>query len=90
MPEDAISALASVLKKLEVKVGATFPGENAIAAGLQYAAVARATMSQENRDRQDALALRIQEDTYYAWRRLMELAGILPPIDQMPNLLGGN
>lgn len=52
----------------ELKVGVSFPGEGIAVAILNYASVCRETMSQENRDKLDALNIRAIEDWQNFWR----------------------
>jgi hypothetical protein len=45
----------------DIKLSATFPGESALVAVLNYLAVHRSTMSEENRNRADDLWLKAFE-----------------------------
>ena len=78
MSQDLVSLFESGLKGLNIKIGGTLPGEQVLAAYFYYAAAVRETMSQANRDRQDALANEISEDVYYVWREIWVAAGVLP------------
>ena len=51
----------------DVKLSATFPGELLAVAILEYARACRETMSQENRDKLDALNIRAVESWMKFW-----------------------
>jgi len=53
----------------DLKIAATFPGELLAVAILEYARACRETMSQENRDKLDALNIRAME----AWMKFCEV-----------------
>lgn len=54
----------------DVKIAATFPGELLAVAILEYARACRETMSQENRDRLDAVNIRAIERWANIWEGL--------------------
>ena len=56
---------------LDIVLGMTIPGESVIVAILEYAKVARETMSQVNRDRWDALGVGMAEDWRDFWKQLV-------------------
>ena len=49
-----------------------FPGEAALVAFLEYAKVARATMSKENIDRWDAHFIGVAEDWRAFWKKAVD------------------
>lgn len=57
---------------------ATLPGEMVLSAAINAGSKHREGMSQENRDRYDALGAQILEDSYAVWRSLVVRAGLLP------------
>lgn len=62
----------------DLKISGQLPGEGAVIAITNAIQAGRATMSQENRDRWDALQIKIAEDTYRLWRSIWERAGWVP------------
>jgi len=54
----------------ELKVGVTLPGEAIVVAILQFALKHRETMSQDNRDKWDALQIRMLTRWADFWDRL--------------------
>lgn len=62
----------------DLKISGQLPGEGAVVAITNAIASGRASMSQENRDRWDALQIKIAEDTYRLWRSIWERAGWVP------------
>ena len=60
--------------KVDIQAGGAFPGEAMIVAIFNYATKVRETMSQENRDRYDAINVAVLED----WRKIWKKAGLIP------------
>lgn len=82
-PDDlpgAESVAENPLSKImaDLKISGQLPGEGAVVAITNAIASGRANMSQENRDRWDALQIKIAEDTYRLWRSIWERAGWVP------------
>ena len=69
MPDDT----AAVVKEIRLNVTGSIPGEALVVAILDYAGKQRETMSQENRDKWDALGLQIIEE----WRALWRSIGVI-------------
>ena len=63
----------------EVTISAAFPGELVIRAILDGLTVRRETMSQANRDREDALYISISENLHLVWEKIWRDTGVLPP-----------
>jgi len=56
--------------EVKLDLNAKLPGTEVLVAIFEYATVVRATMSQENRDRQDALNMAVLEDFRKFWLKM--------------------
>lgn len=60
----------TIVKDIRINVTGTIPGEQIVVAVLNYAATNRATMSQENRDKWDALGIAVFEEWRAFWKKI--------------------
>lgn len=72
MPDNPLQSLLG-----ELKISGQLPGEGIAIAITNTVATYRETMSQENRDKWDALQIRMAEDIYGGWRNLWKKAGVI-------------